>query len=130
MRTKTQDTVEEENKTRAEILNVEEMERVRGAAYEFGASIMEKRGGYFTTEAVRLMEICRELHTLDEMRCEAELDNHDKGTMVDLEKEAIELAKEIGFKTAYHQSDPRGCSLYLVSKTDTDYSRGIAVPIW
>ena len=42
-------------------------------------------------------------------------------------KKARDVAKRLGLKI-YYQSDPRGCSLYLVDKTcKDDYSHGMSI---
>ena len=94
-----------------------------------------------------LRRICRLLHKLDEQACNGELQCDDDtdtwyfyrndryGTPTikcnalrvqpnDLVKHANLIAEKHGFK-AYHQSDPRGCSLYLYKSEDLERcSRG------
>lgn len=50
--------------------------------------------------------------------------------IADLEAGALRRATAIAERhglTAYHQTDPRGCMLYLVRPGDTCYTRGIVV---
>jgi hypothetical protein len=59
-----------------------------------------------------------------------------KKRIASLERKAEAIAAKYG-RTAYHQGDPRGWSLYLVSPDDLKgyaidavYDRGLAVTIW
>ena len=94
-----------------------------------------------------LRRICRKLHTLDEMACNGEIQDPDDtdtwyrynpdqyGTPTkqgnklrtqpqDLLRTAETLVRSHGFR-AYHQGDPRGCSLYVYKPEDLERcSRG------
>ena len=61
-----------------------------------------------------LQPIARALHHLDEASCNYGLTNKQKKRLENLEKKADKLAREWFGLRAYHQSDPRGASLYLV----------------
>ena len=94
-----------------------------------------------------LRRICRKLHKLDEMACDGEIqcDDYDgqwyhynpdqygsptiKGKVLrtrplDLLRVAADLVHRYGL-SVYHQSDPRGCSLYVYNQSDLERcSRG------
>ena len=78
-------------------------------------------------DALALQSISRCLHRLDEAYCMRELSDREWKRRNKLEKQAEEIANKYGLR-AYHQSDPRGWSLYLI-KPDMlpDYTQGIAV---
>lgn len=90
------------------------------------------RAGIAWQDIDALQRIARTLHALDEHSCngyyselaEKRADTREKN----LEKRADEIAKTYGLK-AYHQTDPRGWSLYLIKteQNDTNYSSGLAV---
>ncbi len=81
---------------------------------------------------LKLSKISRRLHSIDERTCngvseitEKSLNTQSKNLMI----EANELAAILGVY-AYHQSDPRGCALYLVkdiTTADSRYNNGIAI---
>ena len=75
-----------------------------------------------------LLRISRALTQLDTNACNYGLSARQEKRVENLEKRAQELAQEIGLK-AYHQGDPRGCSLYLIDKTmnNSNYNNGIAI---
>jgi hypothetical protein len=83
-----------------------------------------------------LAPISRRLNAIDCRSCNGYADTdwgraqekRDNGKEVRLEKEGRELAQSIGLKF-YHQTDPRGCSVYLIDSTmnDSNYSSGIAI---
>ena len=74
-----------------------------------------------------LEKISKQLHHLDENDCNYGLTERQKKREVRLEKQAADSAKEIGFM-AYHQGDPRCCSLYLITKEmKDDYFQGVAI---
>lgn len=60
-----------------------------------------------------LRKISRSLHRLSECSCNYGLTDRQEKRKERLEKKAVELGKELGFKV-YFQGDPRGCALYLV----------------
>ena len=75
-----------------------------------------------------LKKISHSLSRLDTNACNYGLTPKQEKRVERLEKKAEVLAKELGL-SAYHQGDPRGCSLYLIDKTmdNTTYNRGIAI---
>jgi len=78
-----------------------------------------------------LKSISRKLNAIDCHICNGyrteRQEKSDNTKEVNLMNRAVELAKRLGL-TVFHQSDPRGCSLYLIDGTCTkDYSRGLAV---
>jgi len=74
-----------------------------------------------------LRKLANQLHHLDEASCNYGLTDRQEKREEKLEKIANDFAKKIGF-LAYHQGDPRGCSLYLVTKDmGNDYSKGVAI---
>lgn len=96
---------------------------------------MEQKGitQYEYDALMKLREISRKLHRLDEGDCNGRYSERAQKAAdtrtENLEKSACELAAIFGL-LAYHQSDPRGCSLYLITeeqKKSGDYSRGVGI---
>ena len=76
-----------------------------------------------------LRRIAKTIHRLDENACNYDLTLRQETREKNLLKKAEGLAQEMGLH-AYHQGDPRGCSLYLVEtykESDCDYTQGVAV---
>jgi hypothetical protein len=79
-----------------------------------------------------LQSISKTLHALDEHSCNGYYSERAEKSAetreANLEKRADEIARTYG-KKAYHQSDPRGWSLYLISpdQNDSNYSSGLSV---
>ena len=76
-----------------------------------------------------LRKISRSIHYLDEVECNYGKTPRQTTQLNNLLKKADELAKELKLR-AYHQGDPRGCSLYLVEKLqgcETNYTDGVAI---
>jgi hypothetical protein len=79
-----------------------------------------------------LRKISRSLRHCYENRCNYEITPRQEKREENLEKKAINLGAELGFKT-YLQGDPRGCAVYLVPAewtdeyTDSHYSSGFAI---
>jgi hypothetical protein len=91
------------------------------------------KAGINNERALQLQKISRSLHRLDEISCNCGKTPQQEKREENLEKQAQSIAKEHGF-IAYHQSDPRGWSLYLVKpeqigtySIEAVYDRGIAV---
>ena len=91
------------------------------------------RAGISDSHAMQLQAISRALHRLDEASCNYGLTPRQEKREENLEQKAMAIAREYG-SIAYHQSDPRGWSLYLVKpeqlggySIDAVYDRGIAV---
>lgn len=111
--------------------------------------------GFKDHEINTLLRAQKTLHTWDEHECNGVIQrdedtnkpywyNADSGKKIcpapDRESGAMKRVEAIAAKhgvTAYHQCDPRGCSLYLVRSSDVPagagiggyYSRGIALCI-
>ena len=109
---------------------------------EFLARLGVSRATWF-----ELRRICRQLHKLDEMACNGEIQCDDyteqwhrytadrygtptiKGNVlrtqpIDLLRVAADLVRRNGL-SVYHQGDPRGCSLYVYKQSDLERcSRG------
>ena len=81
----------------------------------------------------KLKRIAKTLHRLDEGDCNGRSERGEKLSMTrekNLMKEAQRLAETLGLE-AFHQGDPRGCSLYLiVPGTEDQYSMGVAFGGW
>ena len=78
-----------------------------------------------------LRKISRALHYSDECACNYGLTSRQKTRRDNLMVRAGKLAGYMGL-IAYHQGDPRGCSLYLVNKQilkSDNYTDGIPV-LW
>ena len=91
------------------------------------------KAGINNERALKLQRISRSLHKIDEDDCNYEQSEKRSRREERLEKVAESIAKEHGF-IAYHQSDPRGWSLYLVKPEQLGtyeigavYDRGVAV---
>ena len=77
-------------------------------------------------DAMQLQRISHRLHQLDENACNWGLTKRQEKRVGRLEQQAQEIASKYNLY-AYHQSDPRGWSLYLVTEAEKDYSRGLAI---
>jgi hypothetical protein len=96
--------------------------------------------GIGVRDAMALQKISRRLHRLDERACDGfasdqDSERHD-ARVAAVKRQAEKIAGYYGY-IAYHQSDPRGWSLYLVNPEhlgthaiDAVYDRGLAVSIW
>jgi len=91
------------------------------------------RGGIEPDDAEELQRISRALHKLDETACNWGLTHLQERREERLEQKAQEIAQRYG-RTAYHQSDPRGWSLYVVAEAElrgqdihAAYNYGLAV---
>ena len=83
----------------------------------------------YTYNLQRLRKISNALHHLDEASCNGELTKRQESREANLEKEAKEIASMYGL-IAYHQGDPRGCSMYLITqeiKNTGQYTNGIPI---
>lgn len=80
----------------------------------------------FVWEYENLKKIVKSLRHLDECACNYGLTPRQEKREENLEKKAAEIAARFGLN-AYHQSDPRGCTLYLVDGYCKDYTDGIAI---
>ncbi len=99
------------------------------------------RAGIIPEDARKLQAICRSLHRQDEIACNQGQDEGEEAYEERLEKKAAEIARQYHL-TTYHQTDPRGWSLYLINAKirreakkagytiDQVYSRGLGVCIW
>ena len=80
-------------------------------------------------DAMSLQRISHRLHQLDENACNWELSERQVKRVDRLEQQAKEIANRYNL-TAYHQSDPRGWSLYLVNpqlSIESEYAKGLAI---
>lgn len=81
----------------------------------------------YTYSLEELKKISKALHHLDECSCNYGLTKRQETRLEKLERRAEEIAARYGM-FAYHQGDPRGCSLYLITEEQKDnYSDGIAI---
>uniref|UniRef100_A0A6H1ZJH1 Uncharacterized protein n=1 Tax=viral metagenome TaxID=1070528 RepID=A0A6H1ZJH1_9ZZZZ len=77
-----------------------------------------------------LKVISKQLSKLDVQACNVGLTDKQEMRVIKLEKLANKIAKDFLGVYAYHQGDPRGCSLYLTEKlTDQamNYTNGVAI---
>jgi len=78
----------------------------------------------------KLRKISKQINNADTHYCNGDYTEQQHGIRLDrLMRRAQILADNIGF-LAYHQSDPRGCSLYLITKQQHkigQYSGGLAI---
>lgn len=80
-------------------------------------------------DALMLQRISHRLHQLDENACNYGLTERQEKRSDRLEKQAQDIATIYNLR-AYHQSDPRGWSLYLVPpelNIESQYDRGYGV---
>jgi len=64
----------------------------------------------------KLKTISKRLNTIDIQSCNGEIDEKTYERKIEtVELKAKEIANELGL-ISYHQTDPRGCSLYLLDK--------------
>jgi hypothetical protein len=75
-----------------------------------------------------LKKLSHKIHHQDENACNYGLTSRQEKMLENYLIKAEKLADELGLK-AYHQGDPRGCSLYLIDETmnNTNYNNGIAI---
>ena len=77
-----------------------------------------------------LLPISKALHRLGELDCNVGLTSRQEKRIDNLLVKANNFAHACGFKV-YHQSDPRGCALYLVPDDNqshsNDYTDGVAI---
>lgn len=77
-----------------------------------------------------LLKIAKRLNGLDCYSCNfGDLSKRQENTLNKLENRAEELAQGLKLH-AYHQTDPRGCSLYLVEDlkgADINYTNGVCI---
>ena len=79
----------------------------------------------------QLKPISRKLNALGVRACNGvseSQETRDATSEAKLTKRADLLAQDLGLRF-YHQTDPRGCSVYLIDENmdDSTYSRGIAI---
>jgi hypothetical protein len=75
-----------------------------------------------------LRRISRAIARIDTAECNSALPARSSARRDTLLKDAQDIAASMGF-CAFHQSDPRGCSLYLIDKSmgRDDYTTGLAL---
>jgi len=80
----------------------------------------------------RLAPISRKLNAINCRQCNGygqlnkSQEARDNSNEVKYIKEGNALAEKIGLKF-YHQTDPRGCSVYLIDAETENYSNGVAI---
>jgi hypothetical protein len=83
---------------------------------------------------IELHKISKTLHRIDEGDCNGrtELGAKKSETRIkNLIKKANMLAQELGFWGVFHQTDPRGCSLYLLhTEQDKENYNTQGIAIW
>ena len=77
-------------------------------------------------DAIILQRISHRLHQLDENACNYGLTPRQEKRVERLEEQAQAIAQKFHL-TAYHQSDPRGWSLYLTPPNTSQYTDGLAI---
>lgn len=84
--------------------------------------------GRIKTILEQLKKVSGQLHHQDKNACNYGLSDRQTTRVAHLEQQAEALAQELGYH-AYHQSDPRGASLYLIDETmnDSTYSQGLCI---
>ena len=88
--------------------------------------IQELRHTVYVIDELRTLS--RAVHTQDENACNGDLTPRQTTRKARLLARATELAESLGC-VLYHQSDPRGCSLYLIDESmdGSTYNNGIAL---
>jgi len=75
-----------------------------------------------------LQPVAKSLHHLDEVSCNYGLSKRQETGMTNLMKKAKEIAGVWFGLQAYHQSDPRGASLYIgLDLNASNYTNGICI---
>ena len=94
---------------------------------DIGYQMAVKFPSCYPQQIHQLIRIAHSLETLDVRSCNYGLTEKDENRVTNLENKALEIAKEFG-GLAYHQSDPRGCALYIVNPEelpkDTEHNNG------
>lgn len=91
----------------------------RSNAAQFGQAFVQRFGPPAYETLDKLLAISGRLHRLDELACNQGLTPMQVKRGARLELQAQEIIEEIKpGSVAYHQSDPRGWSLYLLSPDD------------
>lgn len=89
-------------------------------------TVQDLRRAIYVTGLLRKLQ--RQIGGVDCADCNGTMTHRQETRRENLLKKAEELAQSLGLH-AYHQGDPRGCSLYLVENNkgaDTNYTDGIA----
>ena len=74
-----------------------------------------------------LLPISKKLSKLDEKECNGELEENEwEHKTFKLEAEAQKIADWVELEI-YHQTDPRGASLYLIEKGEKEYTNGMPI---
>ena len=93
-------------------------------------NLVELAKGVSINDALLLQRISHRLHQLDEHACNWGLSERQEKRNDRLEEPAGNIAQNYNL-VAYHQSDPRGWSLYLVKPElqpiDQHYPEGLAI---
>ena len=91
-----------------------------------GVDVQMLRG--FVRDYEQLRKISQQLHRADEAACNYGLSPRQEQRVARLEAQAQTIADRYGL-TAYHQSDPRGWALYLITAemNETNYHNGIGI---
>lgn len=84
---------------------------------EMGYQMAVKFPTCYPQQIEKLLRISHSLTTLDVRSCNYGLSEKEEQRIENLEKKASLIASEFG-AIAYHQSDPRGCSLYVLNESD------------
>ena len=99
------------------------METIRQVRESNLIQIVKRIPGITSADAINLQRIAHRLHQLDVAQCNYGLNDRQEKRVTTLEKQAQEIAARYNL-TAYHQGDPRGWSLYLLTTeqaTNDDY---------
>jgi len=81
----------------------------------------------FHKEYPRILKIAKSLHRLDEKCCNVGFTSRDESRWEGLEEAAEDAANLFGL-TSYHQTDPRGGTLYFIEKGQGEnYHNGILI---
>jgi len=84
---------------------------------EMGYQMAVKFPTCYPMQIEKLVRIAHSLETLDVRSCNYGLSEKEENRVTNLEEKANAICKEFG-AVAYHQSDPRGCSLYVVNPNE------------
>jgi len=90
-------------------------------------NINEARQFVYVTE--ELKKLSHQLNSLYTANCNVGLTDRQEKRQTRLQDRANELAEQIGF-ICYHQTDPRGASIYLIDETMNNSNYGNGVVIW
>lgn len=114
------------------LLTTQDAERLRDYAH----ALIRRCPSVDVADALLLIPVGRQLHRLYENACNYGLTERQEAREASLRRKADEIAEGFGARI-YHQTDPRGWSLYVLFPNDVPegksdescYTYGVGVPL-